>query len=93
MGVLQVELYFYDKTTVKLKHKKRETCHLVYFDSQQYLIYTKITQILLTQDSARVHRELQRSLPVLRRLARQKLNDHQILLMGEILDALASDRI
>ncbi|KAL4234550.1 hypothetical protein ACF0H5_006191 [Mactra antiquata] len=46
-------------------------------------------QILLSQDSARVHREVQRSLPVLRRLAKQKLNDQQVLLMSEILDELA----
>jgi len=46
-------------------------------------------QILLTQDSARVHREVQRSLPVLRRLAKQKLNDQQVQLTGEILDELA----
>ncbi|WAR13612.1 ITPR1-like protein [Mya arenaria] len=46
-------------------------------------------QILLSQDSARVHREVQRSLPVLRRLSKQKLNDQQVLLMSEILDELA----
>ena len=46
-------------------------------------------QILLTHDSARVHREVQRSLPVLRRLAKQKLNDQQVQLMSEILDELA----
>lgn len=46
-------------------------------------------QILLTHDSARVHREVQRSLPVLRRLARQKLNEQQVELMTEILDELA----
>lgn len=32
---------------------------------------------------------MQRSLPVLRRLAKQKLNDQQVLLMSEILDELA----
>lgn len=45
-------------------------------------------QVLLTNDSARVHREVQRSLPTLRRLARAKLNDQQVALMSEVLDEL-----
>ncbi|KAL3860316.1 hypothetical protein ACJMK2_010455, partial [Sinanodonta woodiana] len=46
-------------------------------------------QVLVTHDSARVHREVQRSLPVLRRLSKQKLNEQQVLLMNEILNELA----
>ncbi|KAL5022859.1 hypothetical protein ScPMuIL_002014, partial [Solemya velum] len=46
-------------------------------------------QILLTQDSARVHREVLKSMPILRRLARAKLDDQQVKLMGDILDDLA----
>lgn len=46
-------------------------------------------QILLTQDSARVHREVLKNMPILRRLARAKLDDQQVKLMGNILDDLA----
>ncbi|XP_078335085.1 inositol 1,4,5-trisphosphate-gated calcium channel ITPR2-like [Crassostrea virginica] len=46
-------------------------------------------QILLTQDSARVHREVLKSMPILRRLARAKLDEQQVKLMGDILDDLA----
>ncbi|GFS12809.1 inositol 1,4,5-trisphosphate receptor type 1, partial [Elysia marginata] len=45
-------------------------------------------QVLLTHDSARVHREVQRSLPTLRRLARSKLNDQQVALITDVLDEL-----
>ncbi|XP_060552412.1 inositol 1,4,5-trisphosphate receptor type 2-like [Ruditapes philippinarum] len=46
-------------------------------------------QILLTQDSARVHREVLKNMPVLRRLSNAKLDDLQIKMMGSILDDLA----
>lgn len=46
-------------------------------------------QILLTQDSARVHREVLKNMPILRRLSRAKLDDQQVKLMGNILDDLA----
>ncbi|KAL4233979.1 hypothetical protein ACF0H5_005634 [Mactra antiquata] len=46
-------------------------------------------QILLTQDSARVHREVLKNMPVLRRLSRAKLDDQQVKMMGNILDDLA----
>ncbi|RUS68559.1 hypothetical protein EGW08_023679, partial [Elysia chlorotica] len=45
-------------------------------------------QVLLTNDSARVHREVQRALPTLRRLARSKLNDQQVALITDVLDEL-----
>ncbi|XP_052063005.1 inositol 1,4,5-trisphosphate receptor type 1-like [Mytilus californianus] len=46
-------------------------------------------QILLTQDSSRVHREVLKNMPILRRLARTKLDDQQVKLMCSILDDLA----
>ncbi|ESO91009.1 hypothetical protein LOTGIDRAFT_163525 [Lottia gigantea] len=45
--------------------------------------------VLLTQDSARVHREVLKNLPLLRRLARAKLDDQQVKLMCSILDDMA----
>ncbi|KAL4233980.1 hypothetical protein ACF0H5_005635 [Mactra antiquata] len=50
---------------------------------------TKVLMILLTQDSARVHREVLKNMPILRRLSRAKLDDQQVKLMGNILDDLA----
>ncbi|XP_064599288.1 inositol 1,4,5-trisphosphate receptor type 1-like [Liolophura sinensis] len=46
-------------------------------------------QVLMTHDSARVHREVQRTLPVLRRLARSKMSDAQEVLMCDMLTELA----
>lgn len=46
-------------------------------------------QVLLTQDSSRVHREVLKNMPLLRRLARAKLDAQQVKLMSDILDDLA----
>ena len=54
-----------------------------------YMYHTYFFQILLTQDSSRVHREVLKNMPILRRLARTKLDDQQVKLMCSILDDLA----
>ncbi|XP_071176008.1 inositol 1,4,5-trisphosphate-gated calcium channel ITPR2-like isoform X12 [Mytilus edulis] len=83
--VMDLSNYKYDRMVTK----SLDILNKLYSSQMDMFQLAAKAQILLTQDSARVHRELQRSLPVLRRLAKQKLNDHQILLMGEILDELA----
>lgn len=98
---INIKLSFYDKCVTKLiiyiiiSNLFLFTVLVITMDIFILWHHTKLSmvlynlQILLTHDSARVHREVQRSLPVLRRLAKQKLNDQQVQLMSEILDELA----
>ena len=44
-------------------------------------------QVLITSDSVRVHREVLKCIPVLRRLTKSKLNDEQVRKMSEILES------
>ena len=45
-------------------------------------------QVLITPDSVRVHREVLKHMPVLRRLTKSKLNEEQARTMSDILDSL-----
>ncbi|XP_060075349.1 inositol 1,4,5-trisphosphate receptor type 1-like [Ylistrum balloti] len=80
-----LSMYSYDKMVTK----SLDILNKLYSSQSDMFQLASKAQILLTHDSAKVHREVQRSLPVLRRLAKQKLNDEQVTLTGEILDELA----
>ena len=43
-------------------------------------------QVLITTDSCHVHREIARTMPILRRYSKAKLNDDQVKTMGSVLD-------
>jgi len=43
-------------------------------------------QVLITTDSCHVHREVARTMPILRRYSRAKLNADQVQTMGKVLD-------
>ncbi|CAH1798283.1 unnamed protein product [Owenia fusiformis] len=43
-------------------------------------------QVLITPDSIKVHREVQHNMPLLRRLAKSKLSDEQVITMSDILE-------
>lgn len=45
-----------------------------------------ISQVLITTDSCHVHREIARTMPILRRFSRAKLNDDQVKSMGAVLE-------
>ncbi|XP_062618413.1 inositol 1,4,5-trisphosphate receptor type 1-like [Saccostrea cucullata] len=83
--LLDLSEYKYDRVVTK----SLDILNKLYSSQGDMFKLADRAQILLTHDSARVHREVQRSLPVLRRLAKQKLNDQQVQLMSEILDELA----
>ena len=44
------------------------------------------TQVLITTDSCHVHREIARTMPILRRYSKAKLNDDQVKTMGAVVD-------
>jgi len=48
--------------------------------------YCNTTQVLITTDSCHVHREVARTMPILRRYSRAKLNPDQVQTMGKVLD-------
>jgi len=43
-------------------------------------------KVLITTDSCHVHREVARTMPILRRYSRAKLNADQVQTMGKVLD-------
>ena len=43
-------------------------------------------QVLITTDSCHVHREIARTMPILRRFSKAKLNDDQVKTMGAVLE-------
>ena len=45
-----------------------------------------VLQVLITTDSCHVHREVARTMPILRRYSKAKLNDDQVKTMGAVLD-------
>ncbi len=47
-------------------------------------------QVLITSDSCRVHREVLKFMPILRRLTKAKLNDDQVRTVSDVLEALTS---
>ena len=42
--------------------------------------------VLITTDSCHVHREIARTMPILRRYAKGKLNEDQVKTMGAVLE-------
>ncbi|GFO23772.1 inositol 1,4,5-trisphosphate receptor type 3-like isoform x9 [Plakobranchus ocellatus] len=76
--------YKYDQMIVK----SLDILNKLYSSQMDMFQLATQAQVLLTNDSARVHREVQRSLPTLRRLARSKLNDQQVALITDVLDEL-----
>ncbi|XP_035825085.1 inositol 1,4,5-trisphosphate receptor type 3 isoform X3 [Aplysia californica] len=82
--LLDLSKYKYDEMVVK----SLDLLNKLYSSQMDVFTLAKKAQVLMTHDSARVHREVQRSLPTLRRLARSKLNDQQVALMTEVLDEL-----
>ncbi|PVD21456.1 hypothetical protein C0Q70_19629 [Pomacea canaliculata] len=82
--LMDLSNYKYDKMVVK----SLDILNKMYSSQHDMFRLANNAQVLLTHDSARVHREVQRSLPTLRRLARAKLNDQQVALMSEVLDEL-----
>ncbi|BFZ19741.1 hypothetical protein BsWGS_22780 [Bradybaena similaris] len=78
-------LYQYNK----LITKSLNILNKVYSSKTNMFNLSSKAQVLLTQDSARVHREVLKNMPVLRRLARAKLDAEQVKVMGSILDDLA----
>ncbi|XP_050396213.1 inositol 1,4,5-trisphosphate receptor type 1 [Patella vulgata] len=83
--LMDLSNYKYDKMVVK----SLDILNKMYSSENDMFRLAQQALVLQTHDSARVHREVQRSLPTLRRLARQKLNDQQVQLMSEVLDELA----
>ncbi|KAK3610322.1 hypothetical protein CHS0354_029791 [Potamilus streckersoni] len=73
----------------KIITKSLNILNKIYSSKRNAFRLASKAQILLTQDSARVHREVLKNMPILRRLARAKLDDQQVKLMGNILDDLA----
>ncbi|XP_055955374.1 inositol 1,4,5-trisphosphate receptor type 1 [Patella vulgata] len=73
----------------KLITKSLNILNKVYSSKTNMFKLSTKAVVLLTQDSARVHREVLKNMPLLRRLARAKLDDQQVKLMGGILDDLA----
>ncbi|XP_076470932.1 inositol 1,4,5-trisphosphate-gated calcium channel ITPR2-like isoform X2 [Babylonia areolata] len=73
----------------KLITKSLNILNKVYSSKTNMFKLSAKAQVLLTQDSARVHREVLKNMPLLRRLARAKLDDQQVKLMSDILDDLA----
>ncbi|XP_041375499.1 inositol 1,4,5-trisphosphate receptor type 3-like [Gigantopelta aegis] len=73
----------------KLITKALNILNKVYSSKTNMFKLSSKAQVLLTQDSSRVHREVLKNMPILRRLARAKLDDQQVKLMGSILDDLA----
>ena len=43
-------------------------------------------QVLITTDSCQCHREIARTMPILRRYAKAKLTDDQVKTMGAVID-------
>ncbi|KAK0061845.1 inositol 1 4 5-trisphosphate receptor type 2, partial [Biomphalaria pfeifferi] len=82
--LLDLSQYKYEQIIVK----SLDLLNKLYSSQMDMFALAKRAQILYTRDSARVHREVQRSLPTLRRLARSKLNDQQVSLINEVLDEL-----
>ncbi|XP_021341779.1 inositol 1,4,5-trisphosphate receptor type 2-like [Mizuhopecten yessoensis] len=72
----------------KMITKSLSILNKVYSSKDNVFRLSKKAQILLTQDSARVHREVLKSMPILRRLAKAKLDEQQKKLMETILDDL-----
>ncbi|KAK3086885.1 hypothetical protein FSP39_024881 [Pinctada imbricata] len=72
----------------KMITKSLNILNKVYSSKTNMFNLSSKAQILLTQDSARVHREVLKSMPILRRLARAKLDDQQVKVMADILDDL-----
>ncbi|XP_046366515.2 inositol 1,4,5-trisphosphate receptor type 3-like isoform X5 [Haliotis rufescens] len=83
--LLDLSNYKSDKMVVK----SLDILNKMYSSQNDMFKLAQRAQVLLTHDSARVHREVQRSLPTLRRLSRAKLNDQQVKLMSDVLDELA----
>ncbi|XP_036355381.1 inositol 1,4,5-trisphosphate receptor type 3-like [Octopus sinensis] len=77
--------YKYNKTITK----SLNILNKLYSSKSNMFKLSMKVQVLLTQDSARVHREVLKNMPILRRLARAKLDGQQVKLMGSILDDLA----
>ncbi|GFN95264.1 inositol 1,4,5-trisphosphate receptor type 1 [Plakobranchus ocellatus] len=73
----------------KMITKSLNILNKVYSSKTNMFNLSMKAQVLLTQDSARVHREVLKNMPMLRRLARAKLDKEQVKLMGSILDDLA----
>ncbi|XP_059139568.1 inositol 1,4,5-trisphosphate receptor type 1-like isoform X3 [Physella acuta] len=82
--LIDLSQYKYEQMVVK----SLDILNKLYSSQMDMFTLARRAQILLTHDSARVHREVQRSLPTLRRLARSKLNDQQVALICEVLDEL-----
>ncbi|XP_041375271.1 inositol 1,4,5-trisphosphate receptor type 1-like [Gigantopelta aegis] len=83
--LLDLSNYKYDKMVVK----SLDILNKMYSSQNDMFKLANEAQVLLSHDSARVHREVQRSLPTLRRLAHAKLNEQQVQLMCDVLDELA----
>lgn len=77
--------YKYDKMVIK----SLDIMNKMYSSQSDMFKFSLKTQVLLTNDSARVHREVQRSLPTLRRMSKAKLSEQQVEIMCQILDELA----
>ncbi|ELT91343.1 hypothetical protein CAPTEDRAFT_201920 [Capitella teleta] len=80
----------FDQTKKALNQQKKGLKELramfdatAYFDSDQI---TSILMVLITTDSCHVHREIARTMPILRRFSKAKLNDDQVKTMGAVLD-------
>ncbi|KAK7504550.1 hypothetical protein BaRGS_00004036, partial [Batillaria attramentaria] len=73
----------------KLITKALNILNKVYSSKTNMFKLSEKAQVLLTQDSSRVHREVLKNMPLLRRLARAKLDAQQVKLMSDILDDLA----
>ena len=57
---------------------------------QVFKSYMYFLKVLITQDSCRVHREVLKFMPILRRLTKAKLNDDQVRTVSDVLEALTS---
>ncbi|WAR13356.1 ITPR1-like protein, partial [Mya arenaria] len=83
--LMDLSMYKYDKMIIK----SLNILNKLYSSKMNMFNISSKAQILLTQDSARVHREVLKNMPILRRLSKAKLDDQQVKLMGNILDDLA----
>ena len=52
----------------------------------RWVLWVMLCQVLITTDSCHVHREVARTMPILRRYSRAKLNADQVQTMGKVLD-------
>ncbi|CAC5357472.1 unnamed protein product [Mytilus coruscus] len=80
--LMDIAEYKYDK----MVSKSLDILNKAYSSQSDMFKLAEKAQLLMTSESIKVHIDVQRELPVLQRFVRQKANDYQVKVMGDILD-------